>query len=85
MLFLAAMSITLLALTLTGMRFDRALIGTISALANTGPAFPFVEQDPAAYAKLSTTARMLLCGAMILGRIEVLAVVALLNPRWWRR
>lgn len=85
MLFMAAMSVTLLALTLTGMQFDRALIGAISALANTGPAFPLVEQDPAAYTKLSATARMLLCGAMILGRIEVLAVVGLLNPRWWRR
>jgi trk system potassium uptake protein TrkH len=85
MLFLAALSVTLLALTLSGMQFDRALIGAISALANTGPAFPLVEQDPAAYAKLSTTARMLLCAAMVLGRIEVLAVVALLNPSWWRR
>lgn len=85
MLFMAAMSVTLLALTLTGMTFERALIGSISALANTGPAFPLVEQDPAAYAKLSATARMLLCAAMVLGRIEVLAVVALLNPRWWRR
>jgi trk system potassium uptake protein TrkH len=85
MLFLAALSVTLLALTLSGMQFDRALIGAISALANTGPAFPLVEQDPAAYAKLPTTARMLLCAAMVLGRIEVLAVVALLNPSWWRR
>jgi trk system potassium uptake protein TrkH len=85
MLFMATLSIALLALTLAGMPFERALIGAISALSNTGPAFPLVEQDPAVYANLSWIPRMILCIAMILGRIEILAVVALMNPGWWRR
>jgi trk system potassium uptake protein TrkH len=85
MLFMAALSATLLALTLAGMPFEQALVGAISVLSNTGPAFPLVEQDPAAYANLGAATRMILCAAMVLGRIEVLAVVALMNPRWWSR
>ncbi len=83
MLFLAALAVTMLALTLTGMRFDLALTAAIAALANTGPAFTLVEGDAAAYAKLTSEARMILCAAMVLGRIEVLALVALLNPGYW--
>ncbi|MGG7565611.1 potassium transporter TrkG [Rhodovulum sp. DZ06] len=85
MLFLAALSVALTALTMTGMSFDRALTAAIAALANTGPAFPLVTGDPAAYAKLNDGALGVLCAVMVLGRIEVLALIALANPTWWRR
>lgn len=83
MLFFAALGVAMLALTLTDMRFDAALTAAIASLSNTGPAFTLVSADPAAYAKLSSEARMILCVAMVLGRIEVLALVALLNPSYW--
>lgn len=85
MLFMAAMAAALLALTATGMSFERALVAAVATLSNAGPALPLLEGDPSAYAKLSESARGVLCAAMILGRIEILAVVALMNPAWWRR
>jgi trk system potassium uptake protein TrkH len=33
---------------------------------------------------MSPAARLVLCAAMVLGRVEVLAVVALANPAYWR-
>lgn len=85
MLFMATMAAALLALTLTGISFERSLVSAIAALANTGPALPLLERDPEAYTKFPEIARAILCGVMILGRIEVLAVIALMNPAWWRR
>jgi trk system potassium uptake protein TrkH len=40
---------------------------------------------PLSYAALSDSARMILAAAMVLGRVETLAIIALLNPEFWRR
>lgn len=79
-LFLAAMATGTALLTLTEAPFALSLEATIAALSNTGPALVMVTGDPAAYKALAPEARLALCGAMILGRIEILAFVALLNP-----
>ena len=39
---------------------------------------------PVDLAQLSDAARLLLTGAMILGRLEALALIAFLNPEFWR-
>jgi trk system potassium uptake protein TrkH len=33
---------------------------------------------------LSDAAKLILAGAMVLGRLETLAIIALLNPGFWR-
>ncbi len=83
MLFLTGIGVAVIALTLFGVKFDIALISAIAALTNTGPVFPLITGDTAAYRAIGPEARMILCAAMILGRVEVLAVIALLNPSYW--
>ena len=39
---------------------------------------------PVNLAQLSDTAKAILSAAMILGRLETLAIIALLNPEFWR-
>ena len=46
---------------------------------------PRAEKDaPIALIELGDPAKMILIGAMVLGRLETLAIIALLTPDLWR-
>lgn len=85
MLFILALMGAVLGLTLTGMRFADALIAAIAALSNTGPAFAAVAEGGQSFATLDTAQRAILGVAMLLGRVETLAAIALFNPDAWHR
>jgi trk system potassium uptake protein TrkH len=40
---------------------------------------------PISFAELDSAGKVILSGAMILGRLEMLAIIALLNPEFWRQ
>ncbi|MDF2233101.1 potassium transporter TrkG [Albimonas sp. CAU 1670] len=82
MLYMTALAVALMALTLAGMDFDAAMAGAVASLSNTGPLFPLATGHD--YQQASEGARAVMMAAMILGRIEVLAAVALCNPAYWR-
>ena len=84
MLFLGVTVLATLALTLSGLAFDSALVAALSGLSNTGPAFGAVINDVAGYHALDAVQRWLLMATMILGRVETLALIALFNPDRWR-
>lgn len=83
---LCALSIAciMLALSLTGLDFESAVILTVAALSTTGPLAAAAGGAPIDYAALTDAARMILAGSMVLGRLETLAIIALLNPALWR-
>jgi trk system potassium uptake protein TrkH len=85
MLFIVAILAAVLGLTATGMAFVEALIAAIAAISNTGPAFPLVAESGRGFADLQPAQRAILAAAMLVGRIEVLALIALVNPVGWRR
>lgn len=85
MLFFLALLAAILGLTLSGLGFTDALIAASAALSNTGPAFEMVAGRPEGFAFLDAVQHSVLAVAMILGRIETLAVIALFNPDRWRR
>lgn len=84
MLFAIAIALIMAALALAGQNFERATILTIAALSTTGPLALYAGEAPILYAALSDTARGILLVAMVLGRLETLAVIALLNRDFWR-
>ena len=84
MLFAITLAGVTLLLTLAGADFDTALVMSIAALSTTGPLVEFAADSPIALIELSTGAKAVLCGAMVLGRLETLAIVALLTPDLWR-
>jgi trk system potassium uptake protein TrkH len=84
MLFLVALAVVMIALAATGLGFDRSLALSVAALTTTGPAIG-VLGDGGGYADLPAAARVVLCLAMIVGRMEALVIIALFNPVYWRQ
>jgi trk system potassium uptake protein TrkH len=84
---LMAMSVALVmaAFSLTGESFEQATVLTVAALTTTGPLAEFAAAEPIRYALLSTPAKLVLTVAMVVGRLETLAIVALFSPDLWRR
>lgn len=67
-----------------GQGLESALILTISGLSTTGPLVQAASDVPIRLLDLSAGAKIVYAGAMILGRLETLALIALLNPAIWR-
>jgi trk system potassium uptake protein TrkH len=84
MLFAMSIALIMAALALTGLSFEAALTLTLAALTTTGPIAQVAAEPAIAYAGLPDAAKAILMGAMILGRLEALAIIALLNPDFWR-
>jgi trk system potassium uptake protein TrkH len=84
MLFLISLALVMIALSATGIAFTHSLTLAVAAMANVGPAILTLE-DGTTYRSLSPGARWILCAAMIVGRMEALVLIALLNPAYWRR
>ncbi|WP_371168708.1 TrkH family potassium uptake protein [Aliiroseovarius sp. 2305UL8-7] len=84
---LLAMSVALVMalFALMGQDFESAMTLTIAALTTTGPIALVAASEPIYYSVLSDPAKIVLAGAMVLGRLETLAIVALISPEIWRR
>jgi trk system potassium uptake protein TrkH len=85
MLFAISIAVVMAALTLTGLPFEPAMVFTIAALSTTGPLAQIAADAPLSYAMLDSAAKIILAAAMVLGRLETLAILALLAPDSWRR
>ena len=84
MLFILSIAGISLALSLCGLEFETAFVLAIASLSNTGPLVAAFGSEIESYGQLSDNARMYLDISMIIGRMEILAVVALLNTTLWR-
>ena len=85
MLFAISIAVTMAAVCLLGVGFEAALVLTISALTTTGPLADVATLDPIPYAGLADPVKLVLGVAMVVGRLETLALIALLAPGGWRR
>ena len=56
----------------------------ITALSNVGPGIGPVVGPAGNFSTLSDPALYVLCLMMLLGRLEVLTMLVLLTPRFWR-
>lgn len=82
MLFLMTIAILAIALASVGLTFEESLTLAIAGLTTTGPLIATLED--ASYRELPEAARLILCAAMIVGRMEVLVIIAMFNPAYWR-
>jgi trk system potassium uptake protein TrkH len=85
MLFAISIAIVMAALTLTGLAFEPAMIFAVAALSTTGPLVTVAAEAPLSYNSLGPAAKVIVAAAMVLGRLETLAILALLIPESWRR
>jgi trk system potassium uptake protein TrkH len=85
MLFGISIALVMMALSALGVPTENAAIFAIAALSTTGPVVEVAGELPLSWNGLGDASRMVLAAAMVLGRVETLAIVALLNPDFWRR
>jgi trk system potassium uptake protein TrkH len=82
--FVVLMGVFSVGLSLTGLDFVTSVSGAATALANIGPGLGDQIGPAGNFAGLSDTAKWLLSFAMLMGRLEILAVLTLFTIRFWR-
>ncbi len=84
MLFAMSLSAIILALAGSGQSFESSVVLAVAALSTTGPLIAVAAETPINLLTLSAPAKLVMCAAMVLGRLEMLAIIALCNPGLWR-
>ena len=82
--FIAGYIILAVLLTLTGLETRTALTGAWTAICNIGPAFGPEVGATGAVDGFPQAAKWLMILGMFLGRLELVAVLVLLLPRFWK-
>ena len=85
-LFMFGLAFAVIALALSAMGLDylTAMSGSLTALANVGPGLGPNIGPTGNFASLPDGAKWLLSAAMLLGRLELLTVLILFTPAFWR-
>lgn len=71
-------------LSVLGLDFTSSFSGAAAALGNVGPGLGAVIGPASTYGVLSDTAKMVMMVGMIIGRLELLTVLVLFMPSFWR-
>ncbi len=85
MLFALSIAFFTALLTFAGHAFESALVLAIACLTTTGPLAGSLQDLKVSYLDLSAVEQAVLGLAMVVGRLETLAILALLAPDSWRR
>lgn len=74
-----------LMLTLSGLDFLSGLSGAVSALSNVGPALGPIIGPSGNFSVLDGIQKLIIMGAMVMGRLELLTVMIMFTTYFWRR
>ena len=85
MLFALSIIAVIVALSLTGVQFENAMVLSVAVLSNTGPLVETAAEAPISISGVPPMAKTILAVGMIVGRLEALAIIALFNPDFWRK
>ncbi|HEY9038029.1 MAG TPA: potassium transporter TrkG [Roseovarius sp.] len=84
MLFAMSLALITVIMSALGMTFEQSIILAIAALSTTGPLTQIAGEVPITLSLMGPTAKLVICAAMVLGRLETLAIIALISPSLWR-
>lgn len=84
-LFILTFGLLIVGLALTGLHPRTALTGAWTAIGNIGPVWGPEVSGNGAVDQFPTAAKWLMIIGMFLGRLELLSVLVLLLPRFWRQ
>ena len=84
MLFALSLAFVTIALASFGLSFEDCVALAIAGLSTTGPLLSHGAGEPIELAGLGTGPKAIFVAAMIVGRLETLAIIALLTPELWR-
>jgi len=78
--------LAILALGATGLGFEDAVVTGAASLSNMGPLLPAtMPESGLTYADFSASQKMISAITMLIGRVEVLAILILFIPSFWQR
>lgn len=83
--YVTANTILTIALSFTGLDIETAMSAAATAIANVGPGIGPAIGPAGNFAPLPDAAKWLLCAGMIIGRLEIMTVLVLLTPGFWRK
>lgn len=82
--FFVLWTIITVMLAATGLDFVTALTGALASLTNVGPGLGPVIGPMGNFSSFSDPAKWICSAAMLLGRLEILAVLVVFSPMFWR-
>jgi len=82
--FTLTIAILAVALSLSGLDILTSLSGAATAVANVGPGLGDTIGPIGNFGSLSSVAKWLLVIGMLMGRLEILTVLVLFTPTFWR-
>ncbi|WP_204114350.1 TrkH family potassium uptake protein [Shimia biformata] len=85
MLFAISLAVIVATLSGFGVDFEHAMLLAVSSLTTTGPLSQIADETPVLISTYSTSVKSVLCAAMVLGRMETLAIIALMSPELWQK
>ncbi len=85
LIFALAIGATMALLTAAGMAFAPAMVLAVAAISSTGTLAEVGGTVPVLWSELGAWERAVTGTAMVVGRLEILAVLALTAPDGWRR
>lgn len=83
--YVTANTVLTIALSFTGLDFASAISGAAAAIANVGPGVSPLIGPAGNYSTMPDTALWLLSAGMLIGRLEIMTVLVLLTPVFWRK
>ena len=84
-LFFVTMGITAVILNFMGYDFTTSMSAAIASVTNTGPGITTSIGVMGNYAFFSTSAKYVLCVAMLLGRLEIITVLVVFTKSFWKK
>jgi trk system potassium uptake protein TrkH len=82
--FAITIALLTLCLSLTGLDFITSLSAAATAVANVGPGIGDTVGPAGNFASLPDTTKWLLCLGMLLGRLEIMTLIVLFTPTFWK-
>ncbi|MEL7460410.1 MAG: TrkH family potassium uptake protein [Pseudomonadota bacterium] len=83
-LFIVSLGVVAVLLGATGLDFITSVSGAAAALANIGPGLGPMIGPTGTFAPMPDTAKWILAAAMFIGRLELMAVYAIVTVRFWQ-
>lgn len=82
--FTITIGVLALVLAFIGLDWVTALTGAATAVCNVGPGLGDIIGPAGNFSTLPDTAKWALCLGMLLGRLEIITILVLLTPSFWR-
>ncbi|MEZ5839454.1 MAG: potassium transporter TrkG [Hyphomicrobiales bacterium] len=84
LLYMASFVVVTAGLAATGLDLVTSLTGSAQAIANVGPGLGEIIGPSGNFSTVSDAAKWILAAGMLLGRLEIVAVVMVFTPAFWR-